>query len=52
MNRGIGEKYTSNAQKIRVITETWVAENMFCPYCGNPSIMHFENNRPVTDFER
>lgn len=23
---------------------------MFCPYCGNKYISHFENNRPVADF--
>ena len=40
----------SNTQKIRVITEAWVNENMFCPYCGNQYIYHFENNRPVADF--
>ena len=42
--------YSSNAQKIRVITEKWVKENMFCPYCGSKYISHFENNRPVADF--
>lgn len=44
------EQYSSNTQKIRVITEAWVNENMFCPYCGNQYIYHFENNRPVADF--
>ena len=44
------EQYTSNAQKVRVITETWVNNNMFCPYCGNQYVSHFENNRPVADF--
>ena len=44
------EQYSSNTQKIRVITEAWVNENMFCPYCGNQYISHFENNRPVADF--
>lgn len=44
------EQYSSNAQKIRVITESWVNKNMFCPYCGNEYISHFENNRPVADF--
>ena len=23
---------------------------MFCSYCGNQYIYHFENNRPVADF--
>ena len=44
------EQYTSNVQKIRVMTETWVNNNMFCPYCGNQSVSRFENNRPVADF--
>ncbi|MBQ3404414.1 MAG: restriction endonuclease [Oscillospiraceae bacterium] len=44
------EKYRSNSQKARVITEQWVADNMFCPRCGSPRISHFENNKPVADF--
>lgn len=34
----------------RILTETWVADNMFCPRCGHLHINHFENNRPVADF--
>ena len=50
MDERIGEQYVSNTQKIRIITEAWVGGNMFCPYCGNRHISHFENNRPVADF--
>lgn len=50
MDERIAERYSSNAQKIRIITETWVGENVFCPYCGSQYIDHFENNRPVADF--
>lgn len=50
MDAQIDERYKSNSQRIRVITETWVNKNMFCPYCGNQFISHFENNRPVADF--
>lgn len=50
MDRKNSEMYKSAAQKIRVITEEWVDRNMFCPYCGNPYISKFENNRPVADF--
>ncbi len=50
MDGRIAERYSSNAQKIRIITETWVGGNVFCPYCGNQYIDHFENNRPVADF--
>lgn len=42
--------YHSASQKVRVLTEKWVEQNMFCPRCGNPHMKHFENNRPVADF--
>lgn len=50
MNSDVARGYTNNSQKIRVITENWVNHNLFCPYCGNPRINQFENNRPVADF--
>ncbi|MEG1384989.1 MAG: DpnI domain-containing protein [Oscillospiraceae bacterium] len=40
----------SGSQIARVLTEAWVAENMFCPRCGNVQINSFPNNRPVADF--
>lgn len=46
----VAQNYKSNSQKIRVITENWVNRNLFCPYCGNGYISHFENNRPTADF--
>lgn len=42
--------YHSSSQVARVLTETWVADNMFCPRCGNLHINRFPNNRPVADF--
>lgn len=42
--------YTSNSQRARILTESWVAQNMYCPHCGNSHIVHYENNRPVADF--
>lgn len=42
--------YHSGSQIARVVTEAWVADNMFCPHCGRPHIEHFPNNRPVADF--
>jgi type II restriction enzyme len=41
--------YSSNSQKIRVISEYWVKHSIFCPNCGN-SLTSFENNKPVADF--
>ncbi len=46
MDERKAESYSSNAQKIRIITDDWVNNNMFCLYCGNRYILHFENNRP------
>ncbi|MDY4921077.1 MAG: DpnI domain-containing protein [Phascolarctobacterium sp.] len=50
MDADIAASYSSSSQRIRVITENWAALNLFCPYCGNEYVRHFENNRPVADF--
>ena len=45
----IADSYNSNSQKIRVLTESWVNEYIYCPSCGN-NITEYENNKPVADF--
>ena len=50
MNEGLAEGYRSASQKIRLITEGWIAENLYCVRCGNPHLEHFLNNKPVADF--
>lgn len=50
LNLDLAEGYKSPSQKVRRITEGWVADNMFCPRCGNYHIKHLENNKPVADF--
>lgn len=45
----IAEKYSSNSQKIRVLTESWVDSEIYCPNCGT-NVSNYENNRPVADF--
>lgn len=42
--------YHSHTQIARILTESWVLNNMFCPRCGNLHIKKFPNNRPVADF--
>jgi type II restriction enzyme len=42
--------YNSGSQQARVWTERWVAEQMFCPNCGAPSLSQFPANSPVADF--
>ncbi len=48
-NTKIANQYKSNAQKIRVLSEDWAKNEVFCPNCGS-NIINFENNRPVADF--
>ena len=45
----VAKNYSSPSQKIRVITEYWVSNSIFCPNCGN-QLSGFENNAPVADF--
>lgn len=47
----LAEKYKSNSQKIRVMSENWVGKNIFCPICGNPHICNLNNNMPVADLQ-
>jgi len=49
LNNKIVSDYKSNSQKIRVMSETWTEENIFCPNCGC-DIFNYENNKPVADF--
>ena len=46
----LGEKFSSNSQRTRILTEHWVKENSYCPNCGKSPLNAFENNRPVSDF--
>lgn len=41
--------YKSLAQKIRVMSELWTLENLFCPCCGNLHVAKMPNNSPVAD---
>lgn len=46
----LSKNYHSKSQIARILTESWVEQNMFCPRCGCLRLMHYENNRPVADF--
>ena len=45
----LANNYTSQSQKIRVMTEVWVESFIFCPGCGD-QIYNYTNNKPVADF--
>lgn len=51
LNETLGFNYKSLSQKIRVMSESWVAQNIFCPVCGNEHIYKLPNNAPVADFK-
>src|SRR3989338_11200437 len=42
--------YNSASQKVRVLTEHWVDNSIFCPNCGKLNIDKYPNNQPVADF--
>lgn len=46
----LADNFTSNSQKIRILTEEWVIRTVFCPNCGGNDILQYPNNRPVADF--
>lgn len=46
----LGVDYKSQSQKVRVLTEDWVDNSVFCPNCGQTNIERYERNRPVADF--
>ena len=50
-DQSLGLGYKSNSQKIRVMSESWVNDNIFCPVCGSARLSKLENNRPVADFQ-
>lgn len=49
-NTSLAEGYKSASQIARVLTEDWLAHNMFCPICGELTIRRAEPNAPVKDF--
>ena len=50
LNASLAARYKSSNQITRVLTEDWLARNMYCPICGAPVLRHFEANRPAADF--
>lgn len=50
INTSLAEGYKSASQIARVLTEDWLAHNMYCPICGELTIRRAEPNAPVKDF--
>ncbi len=49
LNFELTEGYKSESQKVRVLTERWANDNIYCPNCGE-QIVKYKNNKPVADF--
>ena len=45
----LADRYRSPSQRIRVVTEHWVHQEVFCPACGS-DITRYAHNRPAADF--
>lgn len=48
-NRSLADSYKNLSQKIRVLTEDWANNNIYCLSCGS-YLSKYQNNRPVADF--
>lgn len=49
LDKKLADSYTSNSQKARILTESWVLREIYCPSCGS-GVDEYENNKPVADF--
>ncbi len=46
----LADAYKNQSQKVRVLTEQWVDNQIYCPNCGCLNIDKYPNNQPVADF--
>jgi len=49
LDESLATNYKRASQKIRVMSEHWLLNNLFCPCCGNEHIDKIRNNAPVAD---
>ena len=49
-NTNLINHYKNSSQKIRVMSEDWVKNHIFCPICGN-TMREYPNNKQVADFQ-
>lgn len=48
-DKSLAASYKSKAQITRVLSESWAANNVFCPCCGYSNLTKLGNNEPVAD---
>jgi type II restriction enzyme len=50
LDQQLAQNYMNPSQKVRVLTEAWTHNSIFCPNCGHEDIDKYPNNQPVADF--
>ena len=45
-----GLQYKSPSQRIRVLSELWMKNEMYCPSCGRDTLQKLPNNSKLADF--
>jgi len=50
MDLQIAAAYKSNAQRVRIASEAWAEENLYCPCCPSDTIERCRNNREAVDY--
>jgi hypothetical protein len=50
MTGSLATAYSSGAQRARVVTEAWGAQNLFCPNCSLPKLTWLEPGHPASDY--
>lgn len=50
MDVSIAVAYKSNVQRIRVMSEAWAGQNLYCPCCPSNTIERCPNNREAVDY--
>jgi type II restriction enzyme len=43
-------RYSSGAQRARVVTESWAEQCLYCPNCSSPSLERLSNNTKASDY--
>lgn len=46
----LADGYKSPSQIVKILSESWVNNQIYCPNCGHLDIDKYGNNKPVADF--